>query len=213
VQVKNADGSPAAGVAVGFSDDLSGRRVEQATTNKRGVARFAITPEIQPADYFPKRNFWLSVTVDGVSYFQSHSPNFYSCPFPKGPFGLTVHVAIEHNNGIGDKREQDFANRDVTLSFGGPTLQGTLDRRLYKLNSKGMFSTTLFQGGAPFSAATGRGAWGICLTDREVARGWQIVSLSGAVLPVNTLQCVGLPPLTSGDNDFTIGVARTGSAH
>jgi hypothetical protein len=141
----------------------------------------------------------------------SYGPRFYSCPFPEGEFGLTAHVFVDRDrNGVVDKHEPDFGGREAILSFGANTQQSTLGGRLYDLNRHGTFSTTLFTGGYGERNGVVLGAWQICLTDRQVAGGWQIVSLNGAVLPFVD-GCVVLPQLASGENNVTVGVARTGS--
>ena len=159
-----------------------------------------------PQATYPKRSYYVSATVEGASLFSG--PRFYSCPFPEGDFELTARLFVDGNsNGVIDRHEHSFGNRETILQFGGDTQQSTLGGRLYDLSRRGTFSTTLFTGGY----GVGRGAWVICLTDRQVERGWQIVSLNGVPLEF-VYRCVTLPQLTSGGNSVSVGVARTDSA-
>lgn len=191
-----SDGSPVAGATVRTD-------AGEATTNRSGVARGAIIPDVRAPGSYPWRAFAIAATVEGVSL--SYGPRAYSCPFPEGEFGLTAHVFVDRNgNAALDNREPNFSRRDVTLSLtSGQTWVSYLPGRRYVLDGTGTFATTVDRSGV----GTGTG-WGICLADSEVARGWLVVSLNGAALPAPA-NCVGQLQLAPGDNRITIGVART----
>ncbi len=76
-----ADGSPVAGATIKIGgDDATSTR--QAVTNRRGVARSEVVPRVQPPGGFPRRSYYVSALVDGVSLL--YGPRFYACPYPDG---------------------------------------------------------------------------------------------------------------------------------
>ncbi len=202
-----SDGSPVLGATVYISSNNM-----TTTTNRRGVAHGLIGPVTvaSPSPTLPQGYVFVSADVDGVDV--KYGLIGYSCPFPAGDYGLTVHLFIDRNrNGAMDRHETDFADKNVTLALGGAAccqFGGRLSPRIYSLDHDGIVSTTLPVGGFGVRVRE----WDVCLSERDASRGWQIITLNGSGPPPYAYPpytCVGLPQLVPGSNNITIGVART----